>query len=235
MALAPLEILYEDNHLLVVNKPAGTLCQRDATGDVTLLEMARAYLKEKYQKPGNVFLGLVHRLDRPVAGALVLARTSKAAARLSASFREGRVEKIYRAVILGSPPHQEGRLAHWLKKVSRRHCTEVAAPDTPGSRQALLDYRVLGQAAGRSLVEVSLRTGRSHQIRVQLAAIGHPILGDLKYGADAPLPAGAIALYARRLRFDHPTRSETVEILAPEPLGWPWPKAGCADGERNPL
>lgn len=223
MTEAPLEILYEDNHLLAVNKPAGLPCQPDASGDPTLLEAARVYLKEKYHKPGNVFVGLVHRLDRPVAGVVVLARTSKAAARLSAAFREGRIEKIYRAVVAGCLESDEGRLTHWLRKVSRRRRSEVTAPDVPGTREAILDYRVIAAAGGASLLEVALQTGRSHQIRVQLAAVGHPILGDLKYGAGAALPGGAIALYARRLRFDHPTRAESVEIAAPNPPGWPWP------------
>ncbi|MEE4608598.1 MAG: RluA family pseudouridine synthase [Desulfobacteraceae bacterium] len=226
MTEAPLEILYADNHLLVVNKPAGLLCQGDASGDPTLVETVQAYLKERYHKPGNVFVGLVHRLDRPVAGAMVLARTSKAAARLSAAFREGRVEKIYFAVVTGCFENDEGRLVHWLRKISRRRRSEVAAPDTPGAREAILDYRVVDTLGGSSLLEVVLHTGRSHQIRVQLAAVGHPILGDLKYGAAAALPGGAIALYARRLRFDHPTRAEVVEIVAPNPPGWPWPDLG---------
>jgi 23S rRNA pseudouridine1911/1915/1917 synthase len=223
MTEAPLEILYADNHLLAVNKPAGLPCQPDASGDPTLVEAVRAYLKERYHKPGNVFVGLVHRLDRPVAGVMVLARTSKAAARLSAAFREGRVEKTYRVVVSGSFENAAGRLTHWLRKVSRRRRSEVAAPDTPGAREAILDYRVVDTLGGSSLLEVALQTGRSHQIRVQLAATGHPILGDLKYGAAGALPGGGIALYARRLRFDHPTRDQLVEIVAPPPPGWPWP------------
>lgn len=220
-----LEILYQDNHLLAVNKPAGLPCQPDASGDPTLVAAAQAYLKQRYHKPGNVFVGLVHRLDRPVAGAVVLARTSKAAARLSAAFREGRVEKIYLAVVAGCFESDEGRLVHWLRKISRRRRSEVAAPDTPGAREAILAYRVIAAAGGASLLEVALHTGRSHQIRVQLAAAGHPILGDLKYGAAAALPGGVIALYARRLRFEHPTRGEAVAVVAPEPPGWPWPGA----------
>ena len=226
MSETPLEILYEDNHLLAVNKPAGWPCQPDASGDPTLVEAAQAYLKKKYHKPGNVFVGLVHRLDRPVAGAVVLARTSKAAARLSAAFREGRIEKVYRAVVGGCVESDEDRLTHWLRKISRRRRSEVAAPDAPGARRAILDYRVIGTAAGSSLLEVVLHTGRSHQIRVQLAAVGHPILGDLKYGAVAALPGGVIALYARRLQFDHPTRAEVVDVVAPDPPGWPWPASG---------
>ena len=225
LALDPsaIEILYEDNHLLAVNKPAGVLSQADATGDVPLLAAAKAYLKEKYGKPGNVFLGLVHRLDRPVAGVLIFARTSKAAGRLSAAFREGRVEKTYHAVVAGVPTPQRGTLRHWLCKIAAQRRTMVVRPDTPGARLAVLDYRVMAASAAGSLVAVRLHTGRSHQIRVQLAAMGHPILGDLKYGAAAPLPAGNIALYACRLQVAHPTRNETLRIEAPVPPGWPWP------------
>jgi 23S rRNA pseudouridine1911/1915/1917 synthase len=230
MTEAPLEILYADNHLLAVNKPAGLPCQPDASGDPTLVEAVRAYLKERYHKPGNVFVGLVHRLDRPVAGVMVVARTSKAAARLSAAFREGRIEKTYRAVVAGYFENATGRLRHRLRKVSRRRRSEVAAPDAPGAREAILDYRVVDTMDGSSLVEVALHTGRSHQIRVQLAAVGHPILGDLKYGAPAALPGGTIALYASRLRFDHPTRDQVVEIVAPNPPGWPW---SSDDRERD--
>ncbi|MDY0310964.1 MAG: RNA pseudouridine synthase [Desulfobacterales bacterium] len=233
MTEAPLEILYADNHLLAVNKPAGLPCQPDASGDPTLVEAVQTYLKEKYQKPGNVFVGLVHRLDRPVAGVVVLARTSKAAARLSAAFREGRIEKVYRAVVVGCLENEGGRLAHWLRKVSRRRRSEVTGPNAPGARRALLDYRVLETMEGTSLLEVALLTGRSHQIRVQLAAVGHPILGDLKYGAGAPLSGGAIALYARCLRFDHPTRDQVVEIVAPDPRGWPWPPGKPARGQDD--
>jgi 23S rRNA pseudouridine1911/1915/1917 synthase len=232
MADARLEILYADNHLLAVNKPAGVPCQADASGDATLVDAVQAYLKEKYRKPGNVFVGLVHRLDRPVAGVVVLARTSKAAARLSAAFREGRIRKTYRAVVSGRFDTDAGRLEHWLRKVSRRRRSEVTGPNDPGARQALLDYRVLATEGGASLLEVALHTGRSHQIRVQMAAVGHPILGDLKYGAGAPLPGGAIALYARCLRFDHPTRDQAVEIVAPDPPGWSWPPGEPA-WERN--
>ena len=222
MDFKALEILYEDNHLLAVNKSAGILCQADASGDTTIVEAARAYLKAKYDKPGNVFIGLVHRLDRPVAGALVLARTSKAAARLSEAFRNGRIEKIYRAVVAGSPPALQGRLTHYLKKISREHRSRVTTPEAPGAKRATLDYRVIERRGETSLIEVALQTGRSHQIRVQLAAEGCPILGDLKYGAGTALPARVIALYAACLRFEHPTRSERLCIAAPVPEGWPW-------------
>jgi len=227
-----LDILYEDNHLLAVYKPAGVLSQGDETGDPTLLDAAKAWLKDKYAKPGNVFLGLVHRLDRPVAGVLLFARTSKAASRLSAEFREGRVEKLYRAVVEGKPEPAEGTLKGHLVKDEEAKRSRLVDAGTAGAREAELHYRVLGTAEGASLLEITPRTGRSHQIRVQLAGIGHPIVGDVKYGARAPLPGGAIALYARMLSFKHPTRDETVEIAAGPPPGWPWMSGKAGEGKE---
>ena len=218
-----LQILYEDNHLLAVYKPAGLLAQGDETGDPTLIEAAKAWLKAKYAKPGNVFVGLVHRLDRPVAGVFLLAKTSKAASRLAAEFREGRVEKVYRAVVEGKPEPPEQTLRGFVVKDEARRRSRLVEAEEPEGKEAVLDYRVLASEAGASLVEVLLRTGRSHQIRVQLAGIGHPILGDVKYGAKTALPGGVIALYARVLRVAHPTRDEQVEIAAGPPPGWPWP------------
>jgi 23S rRNA pseudouridine1911/1915/1917 synthase len=218
-----LDILFEDNHLLAVYKPAGVLVQGDETRDPTLVEAAKAWLKDKYGKPGNVYLGLVHRLDRPVAGVLLFAKTSKAASRLSAQFREGRVEKVYRAVVEGKPDPPAQRLSGFLVKDAARRRSRVVRTATTGARKAVLDYQVLASEGDVSLLEVIPRTGRSHQVRVQLAAIGHPILGDVKYGARTPLPDATIALYARELRLEHPTRGEMVEIAAGPPPGWPWP------------
>ena len=225
-----LQVLYEDNHLLAVYKPAGVLSQGDETGDPTLLDAAKAWLKHKYAKPGNVFLGLVHRLDRPVAGVLLFAKTSKAAGRLSAEFRTGCVEKVYRAVVEGTPEPAEQTLTGSVLKDEETKRSRLVAAGTAGAREAEIHYRVLGTQKGVSLLEVVPKTGRSHQIRVQLAGIGHPILGDVKYGAAAPLPGGEIALYARALSFKHPTRDETVEIAAGPPPGWPWP---VLDGEAG--
>ncbi|MBN1916544.1 MAG: RluA family pseudouridine synthase [Verrucomicrobia bacterium] len=231
-----LEILYEDNHLLAVYKPAGVLSQGDETGDPTLLDAAKAWLKDKYAKPGKVFLGLVHRLDRPVAGVLLFARTSKAAARLSAEFREGRVEKVYRAVVEGTPKPPEQTLTGLMLKDEEARRSHLVKAGTPGAREVELHYRMLGTAKSISLLEITPRTGRSHQIRAQLAGIGYPILGDVKYGASAPLPSGAIALYARAISFRHPTRNETVEIAAGPPPDWPWPPTdpgrGCSEKGR---
>lgn len=231
MNIEPLEILYADNHLLAVNKPAGVLSQGDRSGDPSLLETARAWIKDRYRKPGNVYLGLVHRLDRPVAGVMLFARTSKAAGRLSAAFREGRVQKSYHAVVAGVPQPACGTLDHWLLKSARQRRSRVVAADTPGARRAVLDYEVRASTETAALMTVRLHTGRSHQVRVQLAEIGHPILGDRKYGAAAPLADESIALFACRLTVPHPTRDDTVRIEAPAPPGWPWPPTeACKPG-----
>jgi 23S rRNA pseudouridine1911/1915/1917 synthase len=175
----------------------------------------------------------VHRLDRPVAGVFLLAKTSKAAARLSAEFRQGRVEKIYRAVVEGTPEPAEATLTDFMVRDAAARRSMLVEPGTQRAREVRLDYRVLASKGKASLVEVSPKTGRSHQIRVQLAGHGHPILGDVKYGATKPLPGGVIALYARELRVRHPTRDETVEIAAGPPPGWPWPVLERRAGEQE--
>jgi 23S rRNA pseudouridine1911/1915/1917 synthase len=224
-----LDVLYEDNHCLAVNKPAGLLTQGDATGDPNLVDEARAYLKAKYAKPGNVFVGLVHRLDRPTSGVVVLARTSKAAERLSAQFREGTVEKVYWALVEGRGPQGPGVLDDTLRKDERRNVVEVVAPGTPGGRAAALGYQVLGRSAAGCWLEVRPLTGRSHQIRVQLAARGWAIVGDTKYGATTSLRAldgrPRVALHARSLTIEHPTRREAIALTAPVPADLPWPPA----------
>lgn len=225
-----LSVLYEDNHLLAVVKPAGLLTQGDATGDVTLTDLCKAYLKEKYDKPGDVFLGLVHRLDRPVSGAMMLARTGKAAARLSEQFRNRSPEKIYHAVVEGFAVQAEATLVHWiaLGGGTRRKVT-AHIRETPNTKRAELSYRVLGTAGGRSLLEIRLLSGVKHQIRAQLSASGCPVVGDVKYDNRRPphraesLDGGrAIALHARRLTVEHPTRHEPVMVEAPYPSYWPW-------------
>jgi len=218
------EILYEDNHLLGVVKPPGVLAQGDRSGDATLLDEAKAYLKQKYAKPGNVFLGLVHRLDRPASGVLMLARTSKAASRLSAQFRQGTVEKSYVVVVEGRPPAREGELvAHLAQKGDAQGLTRGSLQPFPGSREARLRYRVRGQGADRAELAVELLTGRRHQIRVQLALVGCPVWGDGKYGAASRLPGRRIALHASRLVVAHPVTREPVVLEAEPPAGWPWP------------
>ena len=183
------EILFEDNHCLAVNKPAGLLTQGDATGEPTLLDWARASLKARFHKPGNVFVGLVHRLDRPTSGVVLLARTSKAASRLSAQFREGKVEKVYRAIVEGTCPQESGTWTDTLWKDEGRNVVEVVAEGTRGGRDAALAFRVLARRAGSTLIELRPATGRGHQLRVQLASRGLPIAGDRKYGASTTLMA----------------------------------------------
>jgi 23S rRNA pseudouridine1911/1915/1917 synthase len=235
-----IRILYEDNHLLGVCKPAGLLAQGDRTGDATALEQAKEYLRAAHDKSGNVFLGLVHRLDRPVSGVMVFARTSKAASRLARSFHDREVEKTYLCILLGSMESEEGELTGFIERSHNR--SRLAAAATSRSREAVLSYRVLWRRAadapaprpgprrgrarggddGLTMVEVTPRTGRHHQIRLQFSAAGHPIAGDMKYGAPAPLSDRSIALHAARLRFPHPVRDEIIELSAPPPAVSPW-------------
>lgn len=212
-----LQILFEDNHLLVVNKPGGMLVQGDKTGDAPLVELGKQYIKKKYDKPGAVFLGVVHRLDRPVSGVTVLARTSKALSRMNRLFQSREVSKKYWAVSHAAPPAPEGKLIHWLEKDSRRNVTQVYQQERAGAKRAELDYRLLTQKQDTYLLEVSPLTGRPHQIRVQLAAMGCPIAGDLKYGFPSPHPDQNISLHAYSLQFVHPVRKEPLEINAPLP------------------
>jgi 23S rRNA pseudouridine1911/1915/1917 synthase len=216
-------VFYEDNHLLVLYKPAGLVMQRDHKGKASLLELAKAWIKTRHQKPGRVFAGLVHRLDAPVAGVVGLARTSKAASRLSAQFRGGQVEKLYLAVVVGRPPKEEDRLQHHLVREGR--LSRPVDKALSGSKIARLHYRLQERQARRSLLTVALETGRRHQIRAQLSAIGCPIQGDLNYGAPEAMAHGRIALLACNLGFNHPTRGTRLQFTAPVPKGWPWPTA----------
>jgi 23S rRNA pseudouridine1911/1915/1917 synthase len=219
-------VFYTDNHLLVLYKPAGLLTQGDETGAPNLLDLGKDWVKVRFRKPGDVFLGLVHRLDRPVAGVMVFARTSKAAARLSAQIRSRQMQKRYLAVVEGRPEPVAGCLVHHILR-NGKSCA-VVSPEVPQGREAHLSYRVIGSAGRRSLVEVGLETGRRHQIRLQMAHIGCPIVGDARYGAARPLPARQIALFAREIAFEHPTRREAVSFIAPLPAGWPWPNEETA-------
>lgn len=223
------EVLIEDNHLLIVNKPAGLLTQGDAGGEPTLVDWAKEYLRARYNKPGNVYVGLVHRLDRPVSGVLALTRTSKGASRMAEQFRDGTVRKIYWAIVEGLVADDSGEWTDWLLKDSRHNLVEVVEAGQPGARQAGLAYRVLGRDRGRTWVELRPLTGRTHQLRVQLASRGFPIVGDRKYGAASELTAldgrPRIALHARQLGFNHPTTRQWLEPTAPVPADWPagWP------------
>lgn len=215
----PLDVLWDDNHCLAVVKPPRVLIAGDETGDDSLLEAAREYVRVKYNKPGNVFLGLVHRLDRPVSGVVLFARTSKSAARLSEQFRVGSVVKTYHALVEGEVRATEGELTDWLSKDREQNVVRCADPDEAGARRSVLRYRRLKAARGLTLLEVTPQTGRSHQIRVQLAAQHMPIYGDRKYGAQHGF-GGAIALHAAQLTFEHPVTKERVTLTAPAPATW---------------
>jgi 23S rRNA pseudouridine1911/1915/1917 synthase len=217
-----LEVLYEDNHILAVNKPAGLLVHGDETGDTTLADLAKAYIRQKYNKPGNVFVGVVHRLDRPVSGVVLLAKTSKSLARLNELFRSKKTHKTYWAVVANRPPQEEGMLVHWLVKDSSRNITKAFAKENKSGQRAELNYKLLKVQQHKYLLEVNPITGRPHQIRVQLASMQCPILGDLKYGAPLPLPDKSIALHARQLQFEHPTLKTPVTISALPPQNAIW-------------
>jgi len=218
----PFEVIYEDNHLLVVNKASGILVQGDISGDKPLVEMCKEYIGKKYRKPGAVFLGVVHRIDRPVSGIVILARTSKSLERMNALFRDNKIKKTYWAVTNERPASMQGRLIHWLIKDEKRNKTTAYPKETPGALKSELSYEVLAKKNGQWLLAVKPVTGRPHQIRVQLAFIGCPIAGDIKYGADAPFQDGSIALHAKRIEFVHPVRKEPMTLGAPLPErpGW---------------
>ena len=220
--LSPLNIIYEDNHLIAINKSSGVLVQGDETGDQPLVEICKEYIKDKYNKPGEVFLGVVHRLDRPVSGVVVFARTSKALSRMNELFRARETKKIYWALTDRKPLKPEGNLVHWLRKDESKNKTTVFSRDTPGTQQAELQYKVVASAGGRWLLEVCPVTGRSHQIRAQLATMGCSILGDKKYGSNIPADGGSIALHARSLTFIHPVKQESVTLVAPLPKSEWW-------------
>lgn len=217
----PGRVLYEDNHLLAVNKRCGEMAQGDRTGDQPLPEALKAWIKERDAKPGNVFLGVAHRLDRPTSGVLLFAKTSKALARLNRTFRERSVQKTYWAVVARLPEVPEGRLVHHLRKDPVRNKSFVVAPGTEGSREARLTWRALARIDRYALLAVTLETGRHHQIRAQLAAVGAPIRGDLKYGAPRSNPDGGISLHARELVLDHPVQKVPLRLVADPPDGDP--------------
>lgn len=210
-----MDILYEDNHIVVVNKAAGEIVQGDKTGDTPLSEMVKQYLKEKYNKPGNVFCGVVHRIDRPVSGLVIFARTSKALERLNKMLREGEIHKTYRAVVEGHPAKKEALLENWLVSDGRINKTFVTDSRNPDAKLSRLEYRTVESGDRYSLLEINLLTGRKHQIRAQLSAMGHPIKGDLKYGARRSNRDGGISLQAFRIRFTHPVSKEEIDLSIP--------------------
>lgn len=214
-----MEILYEDNHLIVVNKRAGEIVQGDKSGDEPLLERVRQYIKETYAKPGNVFCGLVHRLDRPVAGIVVFAKTSKALSRMCELFRNGEVKKTYWAITRNTPAEPEASLQHWITTVESTNKSTAHLAPRNGAKEARLSYRQIARSDRYNLLEVKLETGRKHQIRVQLAAIGCPVRGDLKYGDKRSNPDGSISLMARHIEFIHPVSKQLISLTAPVPEG----------------
>ena len=210
-------VVYEDNHLIIVNKRPSEIVQGDKTGDEPLSDTLKRYLKEKYAKPGNVFCGVVHRLDRPVFGLVVFAKTSKALARMNEMFRNGDVHKTYWAITKNRPPKDEDTLVHYITTTERNNKSYASTVEKPGAQKAVLKYRVISQSDNYYLIEVKLLTGRKHQIRVQLAAIGCPIKGDLKYGAKRSNPDGSISLLARNVTFVHPVSKQDICVTAPIP------------------
>jgi 23S rRNA pseudouridine1911/1915/1917 synthase len=216
------EILYEDNHLIAVNKRPSDLSQGDKSGDPSLDDEVKKYIAKKYNKPGEVFLGVVHRLDRPVSGVILYARTSKALSRLNEMFRTSEIMKVYLAIVKNRPPEDNGTISHYLKKNEKQNKTYVYDTEVKGSKKASLTYRVAGRSDRYYLLEVILHSGRHHQIRAQLANIGCPVKGDLKYGFSRSNDDGGISLMARRLEFIHPVKKEKVIITAPFPEGDIW-------------
>lgn len=217
-----MEVVYFDNHIIVVNKAPGEIVQGDKTGDVPLCEIVKGWIKERFDKPGNVFLGVVHRLDRPVGGLVVFARTSKALARLNEMFRDGKVHKKYWALTRNAPHEPEAELHGWLTSVEARNKSYVSDKPVNGAKEARLRYRQLGRSDSFNLLEVELLTGRKHQIRCQLASIGCPIRGDLKYGDRRSNPDGSISLLAHEIDFIHPVSGERIHLFAPLPQDAPW-------------
>lgn len=212
-----LQILHEDNHIIVINKRVGDIVQGDKTGDKPLSEVVKEYIKEKYNKPGDVFLGVVHRLDRPTTGIVVFAKTSKALERLNTMFSTRETKKTYWAIVKNQPPKTEDTLTHFLKRNPKNNTSKAHLKEVPESKKAILEYKIIQKLDNYYVLEINLHTGRHHQIRAQLTAIGCPIKGDLKYGFDRSNQDGGIHLHARKLAFIHPVSKENIEIIAPTP------------------
>ncbi|MDO6491520.1 MULTISPECIES: RluA family pseudouridine synthase [unclassified Cellulophaga] len=217
-----LQVLYEDNHLIAINKRVGDIVQGDKTGDAPLSDIVKAYIKEKYNKPGNVYLGVAHRLDRPTTGIVVFAKTSKALPRLNKLFAEKDAKKTYWAVVKQQPKKQKDTLVNWLKRNTKQNKSYANIKEVPDSKKAILDYSILKKLDNYYLLEINLQTGRHHQIRSQLSGIGCPIKGDLKYGFNRSNSDGGIHLHARKLSFTHPVKKEPLEIIAPLPKDPIW-------------
>lgn len=217
-----INVLYEDNHLLIVEKPVNIAVQEDASKDMDLLNMLKSYIKEKYNKPGDVYLGLVHRLDRPVGGVMVFARTSKAASRLSNELRKQQIYRKYKAIIRGTLPNKQGELVDYLYKDRKKNLVSVVSSKNKDGKKAILEYKVLSKKDNLSMLEVELKTGRSHQIRVQLANQGTPLYGDQKYGGHVNKHGQQMALWASSLSVKHPTKDEMITVESEPPKEYPW-------------
>jgi 23S rRNA pseudouridine1911/1915/1917 synthase len=217
-----LQVLYEDNHIIIVNKRAGDIVQGDKTGDTPLSDVVKDYIKDKYNKPGNVYLGVVHRLDRPTTGIVMFAKTSKALPRLNKLFAEKKANKTYWALVKKAPEKLQDTLVNWLKKNPKNNKSTAYNKDIEGSKKAILHYKTLKALDNYTLLEIALETGRHHQIRVQLANVGSPIKGDLKYGFDRSNRDASISLHARRLQFEHPVSKEHIDVTAPLPYDAIW-------------
>lgn len=228
-----MEIVYEDNHIIIVNKKPGEIVQGDKTGDRPISEMLKDWLKEKYAKPGNVFCGVIHRLDRPVGGLVVFAKTGKGLARMNELFRNGEVKKTYWAITKNMPPKQEDTLTHYITTRERINKSYASTTPKEGAAKAVLKYRVIARGDRYSLLEINLLTGRKHQIRVQLSAIGCPVKGDLKYGAERSNPDGSISLLSHRIEFDHPVSKQHIDITAPLPDDRLWQELGRIAAENG--
>ena len=230
-------VLYEDNHLIAVNKTNNEIVQGDKTGDTPLSEIVKEWLKVKHNKPGNVYIGVTHRLDRPVSGVVLFAKTSKALPRMNELFKKGEVKKTYWAIVKNAPPAPEGELEHWLVRNEKQNKSYAYATEKPNAKKALLSYKLIARSDKYYLLEVDLKTGRHHQIRCQLAQMGCPIKGDLKYGADRSNPDGGISLHARRASFVHPVSKEHLTIEAPTPQDTLWKAltAGLLDINRREI
>ena len=212
-----MEVIYEDNHLIAVNKTCREIVQGDKTGDTPLSDMLKVWIKEKYCKPGNVFVGVAHRLDRPVSGLVLFAKTSKALARLNEMFRTGEIKKTYWAIVKNCPPTEGGTLEHWLVRNEKQNKSYAYAEEKPEAKKAILHYKLLAKSDNYYLLEIDLKTGRHHQIRCQLAKMGCPIKGDLKYGSERSNKDGGISLHARKAKFIHPVSKQPIEIIAAVP------------------
>jgi 23S rRNA pseudouridine1911/1915/1917 synthase len=217
-----LQVLHEDNHIIVINKRVGDIVQGDKTGDKPLSEVVKEYIKDKYNKPGEVFLGVIHRLDRPTTGIVIFARTSKALTRMNELFSNRETQKTYWAIVKNKPQNTEDKLVHYLKRNEKNNTSKAHIKEVPESKIASLDYKIIASLQNYYGLEIDLHTGRHHQIRAQLSAIGSPIKGDLKYGFDRSNPDGGIHLHARKLVFTHPVTKENIEIIAPTPNDAIW-------------